>query len=236
MEAVVNHPAHISIKNWSDDDKPRQKLVNRGVNALTDAELLALILNNGHKQKSAIALAQEILRSTASNLCELGKQNISQLKKIRGVGDAKAMAIVAAMELSRRRQASYTLQKKTIRNSSDAALYFKPILGDNPVESFHAMYLNSASKILRTSCISIGGITNTLADPRVIFKEALELGATHLILCHNHPSGNLKPSSSDIKLTKKIKEAGLLLDITVLDHIIVSEAGYCSMEEEGFII
>lgn len=236
MEAVVNQSPHISIKDWAEDDKPREKLVSRGVNALTDAELLAIILNKGHRHKSAIDLAQEILRSAASNLCELGKQSVNQLKKIRGVGDAKAIAIVATMELSRRRQASYTLQKKTIRSGSDAALYFKPLLGDHPTESFYAMYLNAASKIIRSSCISTGGITNTFADPRVIFKEALELGATHIILCHNHPSGNLKPSTSDINITKKIKDAGLLLDITVLDHIIVSEAGYCSMAEEGFII
>ena len=236
MNSIVTHSPHISIKNWADDDKPREKLAAKGVNALTDAELLALILNKGHRQKSAIDLAKEILRSTSSNLCELGKQNLSQLKKINGVGDAKAMAIIAAMELSRRKQASYTLQKKTIRNGTDAALYFKPMLGDNPTESFHVMYLNSASRILRNSCISTGGITNTFADPRVIFKEALELGATSIILCHNHPSGNLKPSSSDINLTKKIKEGGRLLDISVLDHIIVSEAGYCSMAEEGFII
>lgn len=236
MEAIVNQPPHIPIRYWAEDDRPREKLINRGVNALTDAELLAIILNKGHRQKSAIELAREILRSTESNLCELGKQSVSQLKKIRGVGDAKAMAIIAAMELSRRRQASYTIQKKIVRSGSDAALYFKPMLGDYPIESFHAMYLNHASKIIRSSCISTGGITNTFADPRVIFKEALELGATRIILCHNHPSGSLKPSTADINITKKLKEAGQLLDITVLDHIIVSEAGYCSMVEEGFII
>jgi DNA repair protein RadC len=236
MKSIVSHPPHISIRNWAEDDRPREKLLSKGVDALTDAELLAIIINKGHKQKSAIELAKEILRSTASNLCELGKQSVRQLKKIRGVGDAKAMAIIAAIELSRRRQASYTLQRKTVRTGSDAALYFKPMLGDNATESFHVMYLNNASKIIRSSCVSTGGITNTFADPRVIFKEALELNATHIILCHNHPSGNLQPSTSDINITKKIKEAGRLLDITVLDHIIVSEAGYCSMAEEGFII
>jgi len=236
MKSVVNQSPHISIKNWAEDDKPREKLISKGVNALSDAELLAIILNKGHWQKSAIELAQDVLRTTASNLCELGKQSVSQLKKIRGIGDAKALAIIAVMELSRRRQASYTVHRKTISNGSDAALYFKPLIGDNPTESFYVMYLNNASKIIRNSCISTGGITNTFADPRVIFKEALELGATHIILCHNHPSGNLKPSISDINITKKIKAAGQLLDITVLDHIIVTEAGYCSMVEEGFII
>ncbi|SFE79383.1 DNA repair protein RadC [Chitinophaga sp. CF118] len=236
METVVTQSPHISIRNWANDDKPREKLMNKGVNALSDAELLAILLNNGHKQKSAIELAQEVLRSAASNLCELGKQSVSQLKKIRGIGNAKAITIIAAVELSRRRQASYTLQKKTISNGSEAALYFKPLIGDNNHESFHVMYLNNASKIIRISCVSKGGITNTFADPRVIFKEALELEATRIILCHNHPSGSLRPSNADISITKKIKEAGLLLDITVLDHIIVSEAGYCSMVEDGFII
>jgi DNA repair protein RadC len=236
MEAVVDLPSHVAIRNWAEDDRPREKLMNKGAASLSDAELLALILNNGHKQKSAVELARDILRNAAFNLCELGKQSVRQLKKNRGVGDAKAVAIVAAMELSRRRQASYTLKKKTIRKGSDAALYFKPLLGDHSYETFHVLYLNNASKVLHSSCISIGGITNTLADPKIIFREALELGATRIILCHNHPSGSLTPSSADISITKKIKEAGRLFDIIVLDHIIVSEAGYCSMVEEGFII
>jgi DNA repair protein RadC len=236
MEATVNLPAYIAIRDWADDDKPREKLMNNGAASLSDAELLAIILNNGHRQKSAVELARDILSNAAFNLCELGKQSVVQLKKNRGVGDAKAVAIVAAMELSRRRQNSYTLKKETIRHGSDAALYFKPLLGDHTRETFHVLYLNNASKVLKSSCISSGGITNTLADPRIIFREALELGATRIILCHNHPSGNLTPSNADISITKKIKEAGLLFDIAVLDHIIVSEAGYCSMVEEGFII
>jgi DNA repair protein RadC len=236
MDAFVNLSPHIAIRNWADDDKPREKLMNKGAAALSDAELLALILNNGHRKKSAVELARDILRNAAFNLCELGKQSVRQLKKNKGVGDAKAVAIVAVMELSRRRQTGFTLKKKTIRKSSDAALYFKPMLGDHSYETFHVLYLNNASKVLGNSCISTGGLTNTLADPKIIFKEALELGATRIILCHNHPSGNLKPSTADINITNKIKEAGRLFDITVLDHIIVSEAGYCSMVEEGFII
>lgn len=236
MEGVVAQSPHVPIHKWAEEDRPREKLISKGVTVLSDAELLAILLNNGHKQKSAIELAKDVLRSAGSNLCELGKRSVGQLKKIRGIGDAKAISIVAAMELSRRRQASFNLPKKTIRKGSDAALYFKPLLGDQSRESFHVMYLNNASGVMRTSCISTGGLTNTLADPRVIFKEALELGATRVILCHNHPSGNLKPSMADISITKKLKDAGALLDIVVLDHIIVSDAGYCSMAEEGYII
>jgi DNA repair protein RadC len=236
MGTLVSQPPHISIKHWAEDEKPREKLLNKGVTVLSNAELLAILLNNGHRNKSAIMLAQEVLQSSQSNLCELAKKDVSELKKIRGIGDAKAISIVAAMELTRRRQACLNLPKKTIRHGRDAALYFKPLLGDSKNESFHVMYLNNASLLLKSTCVSVGGLTNTLADPRVIFREALELGATRIILCHNHPSGNLKPSAADVSITKKLKDAGALLDITVLDHIIVSDSGYCSLAEEEFII
>ena len=236
MNIVVDQRPHIAIHEWAEDDKPREKLMRKGAAALSDAELLALILNNGHRRKSAVDLARDILGNAADNLCELGKKSVAQLKKIRGIGNAKAVAIVAVMELSRRRQSSYTIRKNTVTSSSDAALYFKPMLEDHTYETFHVMYLNNASKVLHSSCISKGGVTNTLADTKVIFREALELGATRIILCHNHPSGSLTPSAADISITKKIKEAARLFDIIVLDHIIVSDAGYCSMVEEGFII
>lgn len=235
MKAIVNPNPYTSIKNWAPDDKPREKLINKGTGALSDAELLAILLNNGHKQKSALELAQEILRAASDNLCELGKLNVRQLKKIKGIGNAKAVAIVAMMELSRRRQAGYMHEKKTIRRGREAALYFKPLLGDDQHESFHVLYLNSANRVIRHRCISSGGISSTLVDPKIVFRETLELGATRIILCHNHPSGSLRPSFSDISLTKKLKDAGRLFDIEVLDHIIVSEAGYCSMVEEGII-
>jgi DNA repair protein RadC len=236
MEAVVDPNNHIAIKHWAEDDKPREKLINKGTAALSDAELLAILLNNGHKQKSALTLAQEVLRVCSRNLSEMGKLNLHQLKKIKGIGTAKAAIIIAAMELARRRQAGYMHGKKTIQRGSDAALYFKPLLGDANFESFHVLYLNNACRVLQSRCISTGGITNTVVDAKIIFREALELGATRIILCHNHPSGNLRPSAADIHITKKLKEAGSLFDISVLDHIIVSEAGYCSMVEEGFII
>lgn len=236
MQTVVSPANHIAIKHWAADDQPREKLINKGSTALSDAELLAILLNNGHKQKSALSLAQEILRASSNNLGEMGKLNIQQLTKIPGIGTAKASTIVAAMELARRRQAGYMLAKKTVRSGVEAALYFKPILGDANRESFHVLYLNHACRVLQHRCVSTGGMTGTIVDVRIIFKEALELGATQIILCHNHPSGNLRPSTADIAITKKLSEAGLVFDIRVLDHIIVSEAGYCSMVEERFII
>lgn len=232
----VNPSNHIAIKHWATDDQPREKLINKGSTALSDAELLAILLNNGHKHKSALSLAQEILRASSNNLGEMSKLNVHQLKKIQGIGTAKASTIVAAMELARRRQAGYMHAKKTVRNGMEAALYFKPILGDSTCESLHVLFLNQASRVLQHRCLSTGGVTGTIVDAKVIFKEALELGATQILLCHNHPSGNLRPSTTDVDVTKKLKEAGRLFDIHVLDHIIVSEAGYCSMVEERFII
>lgn len=236
MREGVNPAMHIPMKAWADDDKPREKLILKGSSALSDAELLAILLNNGHKKKSALDLAQEILRSSAHSLGEMSKLNVSQLKRIRGIGDAKAVVIVAAMELARRRQAGAMHRKRTISTGSDAAMYFKPLLGDLHHESFHVLYLNNANLVLQNRCISTGGVTSTLADSKIIFREALEVGATRIILCHNHPSGNLRPSKADIHITRKLKAAGELFDISVIDHIIVSEAGYCSMVEEGIII
>jgi DNA repair protein RadC len=224
-----------SIKNWHIDDQPRQKLIIKGLDTLSDAELLALLLNTGHKEKSALLLAQEILHSSSNNLQELGKLNVNQLKKLKGIGEAKAARLVAALELGRRRQAGFTLHKKCIKNGQEAALYFKPILGDCAAERVHVLYLNFANKVIKDCCVSIGGISSAPADVRVILKEALELGATSIILCHNHPSGNLTPSQADITFTQKVIRAATLLDILVLDHIIVSQTGYYSMNEEGLM-
>lgn len=221
------------MNKWADDDKPREKLISKGTVALSDAELLAILLNNGHRHKSALELAREVLRTANHNLSELGKLSLGRLKKIRGIGNAKATAILAVMELARRRQAGYIHEKKTITRGAEAALYFKPLLGDSTQESFYVLYLNQANRVLYNRCISMGSMTATLVDPKIVFREALELCATRIILCHNHPSGNLKPSFSDISLTRRLREAGRLFDIEVIDHIIVSEAGYCSMAEEG---
>lgn len=226
---------YIPIKKLATDDKPREKLISKGPSALSDAELLAILLNNGTKHKSAIELGREVLRAAYNNLAELGKLNIRQLKKLRGIGTAKAVTIVAAMELARRKQAGSMREKQVISGGAEAALFFKPLLADIPHETFYVLYLTHNCRVLHYRCISSGGISSTVVDPRLIFREALETGASRLLLCHNHPSGSLSPSFADIGLTRKLKEAGRLLDIEVIDHIIVSEAGYYSMVEEGVI-
>ncbi|SFW55906.1 RadC family protein [Chitinophaga sancti] len=235
MDTIDSLARYVPINKWRTDDQPRQKLVIKGIETLSDAELLALLLNTGHKHKSALLLAQEILSKSSNNLQELGKVNVNQLRRLRGIGEAKAARIVAALELGRRRQAGNVLFKNTIHNGQDAALYFKPILGDCPNERVHVLFLNFAHKVIKDCCISQGGISSAFADVRIILREALELGATSIILCHNHPSGNLNPSQSDILFTKKVVQAASILDILVLDHIIVSQAGYYSMNEEGLM-
>ncbi len=235
MLVNVNPTSHVAIKKWADGDKPREKLINKGATALSDAELLAILLHTGYQQKSAVDLAREILRLAKDNLSELGRLNVNDLRKLKGMGAAKAATIVAALELSRRRQASRVLQKTVIQTSSDAALFFKPLLADQHHETFYVMFLNHANKVLHCKCISSGGMSSTVADPRIIFREALDLHATKMILCHNHPSGSLRPSQADISVTKKIKSAAALFDIEVLDHIIVAETGYLSLVEEGVI-
>lgn len=235
MFVNVNPAPHLAIHEWPDNEKPREKLINIGASALSDAELLAILLHTGHKSKSAIELAKEILRLADNNLAELGKINVKKLQGLRGVGYAKAVTILAAMELARRRQAG-SIHKKTVINSgSDAALFFKPMLADKPFETFHVLFLSHANKVLHYRHLSTGGITSTVVDPRIIFREALDTGATKLLLCHNHPSGSLRPSQADLRITSRIKDMGMLFDIQVMDHIIVSETGYYSLAEEGMI-
>lgn len=225
----------LPMAKWPIDDTPREKLINKGPGSLTDTELLALILNTGHYEKSAVDLAQEILVKASYNLGELGRLDVNQFKDIKGIGAVKACSIVAAMELSRRKQAGLMLSKTTVRSSHHVALHFKPLLADQVHESFHVLYLNHANQVLKSSCIGIGGINSCSADVRIILREALELYATQILLCHNHPSGNLKPSSADLMLTEKIEKAATTMNIHLLDHIIVSKAGYYSMREEGFL-
>lgn len=222
-----------SIKNWAEDDRPREKLALKGATALSDAELLAILVNNGSKNKSAVVLAREILQLGNNNLNELGKLSISDLKKIKGIGEAKAVTITAALELGRRRQASFALEKKVIKTSNEVAEYLRAVIKDFSYEVFGVIFLNQANKINHFEILSKGGITGTVADPRIILRKALDVSATSIILCHNHPSGNLQPSQADKDLTTKIKEAAKYLDIKVIDHIIVSEDGYYSFADEG---
>jgi DNA repair protein RadC len=224
-----------SIKNWAEDDRPREKLVTKSAAALSNSELIAILINNGSKDKSAVDLAKEVLKLGHDNLVELGKLSIKELQQVKGIGIAKAITITAALELGRRRQAAATLEKPVVKTSRDIAAYLKAVLEDYKYEVFAVLFLNQANKINHFEIISRGGITGTVADPRVILRKALEEDAVSLVLSHNHPSGNLKPSRADIELTQKIKEAARYFDIKVIDHIIVSQEGYYSFADDGLL-
>lgn len=224
-----------SIKQWAKDDRPREKLLINGAENLSNSELLAILIHNGSREKSAVDLAKEVLKLGKDNIVELGKLSLTDLMKIKGIGEAKAITIAAAMELGRRRHAALPLEKKLISSSTDIAAFLQAKLRDYRHEVFAVIYLNRANKIKHFEIVSEGGITGTVADPRIILRKALEEDAVSIILCHNHPSGNLKPSRADEQLTTKIKEASRFLDITVLDHIIVSDAGYFSFADEGLL-
>ncbi|MBX2920808.1 MAG: DNA repair protein RadC [Chitinophagaceae bacterium] len=229
------HPVKIPIKDWLEDDRPREKLRNKGPESLSHSELIAILLQNGTRQKSALDLAKEILQLGKNNLNELGRVSIKDLMKINGIGEAKAITIAAALELGRRRQAGEKLEKTVITNSAGIARHLQALLKDNKQEVFVVVFLNRGNKIKHTEIISKGGITGTIADPRIILKKALDEEAVSIILCHNHPSGSLRPSKADERLTSKIKEAALFFDIRVIDHIIVSDEGYFSFSEEGLL-
>ena len=224
-----------SIKNWAVDDRPREKLVAKGPAALSDSELLAILINIGNKEKSAVELAKEILQLGGNNLNELGKLSLLSFQKIKGIGEAKAITIAAALEIGRRRQAASALEKTVLKTSKEIAEYLRAVIKDFSYEVFAVVFLNRANKVNHFEIISRGGITGTIADPRIILKKALEVGATSLILSHNHPSGHLKPSRADEDLTKKIKEAASYFDMLVTDHIIVSEEGYYSFADNGLL-
>jgi len=224
-----------SIKQWAKDDRPREKLLRKSSSALSDSELLAILIGHGTREKSAVDLAREILELGKNNLNELGKLSIKELLKIKGIGEVKALILIAALELGRRRHSSLLTEKVLIKQSSDIAGYLQSALKDLSYEVFGVLFLNQANRVNHFEIISQGGITGTVADPRIILRKALEEEAVNIILCHNHPSGNLKPSRADEELTQKIKEAARFLDIKVLDHIIVSDQGYYSFADEGLL-
>ena len=232
MENV--HKPSTSIKNWAADDRPREKMLSKGAAVLSNSELLAILINNGNKDKSAVELAKEVLKLGEDNLDELGKLSIKDLTKIKGIGEAKAITITAALELGRRRQSSLALEKIVVRNSYEIAAYLRTVLKDFQYEVFAVVFLNRANKVKHFEIISRGGITGTVADPRLILKKALEEGATSIVLTHNHPSGNLKPSKADEEITEKIKQAAGYFDIKVLDHIINFDRYFTYLD--GFII
>lgn len=222
-----------SIKEWAPDDRPREKLRSKGAENLSNSELLGILLGSGTKTKSAVEVGKEILALAADNLNTLGKLSLKELMKVDGIGEARAITIAAALELGRRRQAVDGKPITKIESSKDIARLMQAQLRDKTHEVFMVAFLNRANKILHIETISTGGITNTVADPRIILKKALEHNAVNIVLCHNHPSGNLKPSHTDKLLTQKIKEAALLFDISVMDHLIVSEEGYYSFADDG---
>ena len=227
---------HFSIKDWSDDDRPREKLMLKGKQALSNAELLAILLGSGSRSQSAVDLAKDILRSVDDNLNELGKVSIEELiNKFRGVGEAKAITIVAAMELGRRRALTEIKNRPEIRGSLDAYNVIAPMLADLHHEEFWILMLNRGNQVLKRVQVSLGGVSGTVVDAKIIFKKALAIPASAIILCHNHPSGNLRPSMPDIEITKKIKAGAELIDIKVLDHLIISERGYFSFADEGMM-
>lgn len=227
--------ASFSIKNWSQDDQPREKLLYKGKAVLSDAELVAILIGSGNRSESAVDLCKRILASVDNNLSELGKLSIKQLMEFKGIGEAKAITIVAALELGRRRRGEEALEKKKITSSKSVFELMQPIIGELQHEEFWIVYLNNSNKVIQKNQLSKGGITGTLVDVRLVLKNALEVGAVGLILAHNHPSGTLKPSDADKQITNKLKVAAESLDIKVLDHLIITENAYFSFADESLL-
>lgn len=227
--------ANLSIKAWAEEDRPREKLHLKGPQFLTDAELLAILLGSGNRSESAVSLSQRILQAMDNNLQTLGKKNIADLKQFNGIGEVKAITIIAAMELGRRRQLLNIKDRPQVRGSKEVYQVIAPILMDLHHEEFWIVLLNRANRVTGKVKISSGGVSGTVVDAKIVFRKALEERATSIILCHNHPSGNLRPSQADIDLTKKLRNAGQNLDISVLDHLIISEKGYFSFADEGLL-
>ena len=233
----MNEPAlsPLKIKNWSPEDRPREKLLSKGTQALSDAELIAILLGTGTTTVSAVELAKRVLLTVDNNLHELGRLSVKDLMKVKGIGQAKAIAIIAALELGRRRRETDAEEKPRVSGSRDCFNILKPHLQDLPHEEFWIILLNRANRVIRKHQVSQGGVAGTVADPKIIFKVAIAELASGIILAHNHPSGNLTASQADIELTKKIKEAGKLLEIQVLDHLIVAGQKYFSFADEGML-
>jgi len=223
----------LSIKAWAEEDRPREKLLLKGRHALSDAELLAILIRSGSRGESAVQLCQRILGQVGNDLNELGRLSVEQLIKVKGIGKAKAIAIVAALELGRRRQSVEVKSRAIITGSKDIFEYMAPQLIDLDHEEFHVMFLNRSNRVIKTEAISSGGMAGTIADPRMIFRRALELKAIYIAVCHNHPSGNVKPSPSDLRLTRSLSEVGKMMDITLLDHVIIGGSEYYSFADEG---
>jgi DNA repair protein RadC len=225
----------LNIKSWAEEDRPREKLLLKGTSALTDAELIAILIGTGTTSLSAVDLAKNLLQHSNNSLDDLARFTVKDLMKIKGIGEAKAITIISALELGRRRKEINTTERPKINGSKDAYELVKGDLMDLPHEEFWVIMLNRANRLLKKHQISLGGVHGTVADPKIIFKTALESLASGIIVAHNHPSGNLTPSQQDIDLTKKLKEAGKLLEIQLLDHVIIASKNYFSFADEGLM-
>jgi DNA repair protein RadC len=230
---MLSDIGNLSIKCWAEDDRPREKLLLKGTSALSDAELIAILIGSGNARETAVQLAQKVMQHIQGNLIELSKLSAGDLMKFKGIGEVKALTIIAALELGKRRRRSEIHEKVQITRSNQAYEILQEQLADCNFEQFAAILLNRANRVIRTVNISSGGITGTVVDPKKVFKFALEFNATSMILGHNHPSGQIHPSEADISLTRKMKNAGELMDIPILDHIIVGDERYYSFADEG---
>ncbi len=226
---------NLSIKQWSVEDRPREKLINKGVQSLSDAELLAILIGSGTRNITAVELSKSILASAGNNLNQLGKLSLKELERNKGIGKVRALVILAALELGRRRKYAEAVTKRKISGSKDVFDLFQPVLSDLPHEEFWILLLNRSNFIIDTSRISQGGLSGTVIDTRIILKNAIDKLASGLILCHNHPSGNSNPSDSDRLITRKMKEAASIMDISLLDHIIIAGNKFYSFSDEGIL-
>ncbi|MDX9928900.1 MAG: DNA repair protein RadC [Bacteroidales bacterium] len=225
----------IKITEWAPSDRPREKLIEKGAATLSDAELLAILISSGTKSKSAVDLGRELLALAGNNLNSLGRLGIPELRALQGIGEAKAVTIAAALELGRRRKLAEAPENGQIKSSADVFNIFHPLLADLTHEEFWILFLNRSNKPINRMKISQGGISGTVTDVRIIMKKAVENLASGLVVCHNHPSGNNNPSESDIQITQKIRDAGSLLDVQLLDHIIIAGSAYYSFADNGLI-
>ncbi|SMO74972.1 RadC family protein [Solitalea koreensis] len=232
---MKSYEKNLPITAWAEDDRPREKLMLKGRQALSDAELIAILIGSGSRKMSAVELSKYILDLYKNDLNKLALASVKELMKVPGIGEAKAISIVAALELGRRRKEHPRESNPQLTCSADAQLYIYAHFADKQHEEFKIILLNRANRIMGKEDISTGGMAGTVADPKIIFKKAIDNMASGIILCHNHPSGNLRPSQEDIKLTAKLKEAGSYLDIVVLDHLIITDNGFFSFADEGLI-
>ena len=225
----------LTIKSWAEEDRPREKLLLKGKHVLSEAELIATLISSGNDRETAVELSKRMLGEFQNNLNELSRAGVKDLMRFRGIGEAKAISIVAALELGRRRKESQAAKRDQVTSSKDAIEIFQPILGDHLHEEFWILFLNRANRIIGKQPVSTGGMSGTVVDPKIIFKAALDNKASSVILCHNHPSGNTRPSEADIRLTRNLVEAGKVLEISVIDHVIVTQSGFFSFADEGMM-